>query len=387
MVTIGIDASRANVDHRTGTEWYIFNVLQELKQLIPAVGYRVILYTKTPLRADLLPLPPHWQVLTLRWRGVLWTQLRLSLHFLKWWQRPDILFIPAHTLPIIHPRRIVYVAHDLGFERWPKLYANTLIGGRLMNWLVRGVTLGRYGSSEFDYHHWSMRWAVKQAATIIAISHFTKRELQHFYAVAAERIQVIHNGFTSTDFFPLPAERRQHIPPYILYIGRVERKKNLQNLVSAMGQLRQLPHQLWLAGLSGFGAQAIRQLVTQLQLEAVVRFLGYVPQAELNSMLNQAAVFAFPSAYEGFGIPILEAMASGTPVVCSDIPALREIGGTACRYFDQTDPAAIAQVVQSVLQLSSHERERMVNRGYSQVKNFSWQRCASATWNVLRLTV
>ena len=129
MYTIGIDASRANVEHRTGTEWYIYNLLHQFKTTIPK-SYRVILYTKEPLRQDVLPLPENWENQVLRWPPkLLWTQLRMSLTMLRSSRRPDVLFIPAHTIPVIHPKNTIYVAHDLGFERYAELYANTYIGG------------------------------------------------------------------------------------------------------------------------------------------------------------------------------------------------------------------------------------------------------------------
>jgi glycosyltransferase involved in cell wall biosynthesis len=388
MKTIGIDASRANLRYRTGTEWYCFQLLHHFAKLIPPNDYRVILYVKEPLLPDLQTLPKHWQVKVLHWPPrLLWTQLRLSLHLLRPSQRPDVLFIPAHTIPLIHPQRTVYVAHDLGFERQPSLYANTYIGGRLMNLLVRLLTLGRYGTSERDYHRWSMRYAAVQASRIITISQFTKSELQHFYHVPVERITVVYNGYNSATLLPSPLTGTAVQPrDYFLYIGRIEHKKNIVNLLKGFAEFRRVtasPLKLCLVGQFGHGESDIWQTIRNEQLTDAVLLPGYVQQSELSAYWQRALAFVFPTNYEGFGIPILEAMSAGTVVACSDIPPLRELGEDNCLYFDQQSSAAIAQVLQKIVQLLPAERDRMIVAGRARAQLFSWENCASHTWQVI----
>lgn len=390
MKVIGIDASRANTTERTGTEWYIFNLIQQLKQLIPTDQYKVILYTKEPLLDDLLPLPTNWINQVLHWPPqLLWTQLRMSFTMLRPSKRPDLLFIPAHTIPIIHPRNSVYVAHDLGFERIPELYSNAYIGGRLMNALVRIGTLGHYSTNELDYHRWSMRFAVKHAKKIIAISEFTRSELMSLYNASSGMVTVIHNGMSNTDYTPLPSVPLPE-QPYILYVGRIEHKKNILKLVEAFSECKQrfhIPHQLMLVGSPGYGYEEIAQTIKQHNLESDVIQPGYVPQAKMNLLMNQASAFVFPSQYEGFGIPVLEALSAGIPVACSDIPPLREIGGNACWYFDQRNSVAMAETIVSALRASHDERERKQQIGFETVKQFTWERCALQTWQVLQTIV
>lgn len=377
MITIGIDASRANVRQRTGTEWYCYYLLQQFAQLYDPRQHRVILYVKEPLVEDLQNLPADWSVRVLRWPPkLLWTQLRLSLALCLPWRRPDVLFIPAHTIPIIHPKQTVYVAHDLGFERDPQLYANTYIGGRWLHWLIKLLTLGRYGTTELDYHRWSMRYAVRQASRIITISQFTKHELQACYPVADERISVIHNGYDQEQYVPPVTTTNSTVVPYLFYVGRIERKKNIDHLLQAFALLKtkyHLPHQLWLAGNLGYGFE-------HFQPTADIKLFGYITEAAKLKLLQQADLFVFPSQYEGFGIPVIEALACGTKVACSDISPLREIGGTACWYYDQTNPAAMAQVMQQALAADAVAARQ---RGLAQVKPFSWQRCGAETWQVL----
>ncbi|EKD75907.1 MAG: glycosyl transferase, group 1 [uncultured bacterium] len=387
MKTLGIDASRANVRQRTGTEWYCFHLLQELVRLIPLDQYQVTIYVKAPLVEDLRTLAEHWQVRVLRWPPrLLWTQLRLSLAMLRKSRRPDLLFIPAHTIPLIHPQQTVYVAHDLGFEREPQLYANTYIGGRIMNIIIRLLTFGKYGTSELDYHRWSMRFAVKKAAKIIAISQFTKTELQHFYSVPNERVAVIYNGYNK------PAAEKDATAPaperdLFLYIGRIEHKKNILNLLEAYAQFittNSTQNKLCLIGQFGFGQAEIMQKISELKLTNKIILPGYVLQTELAQYWKRAIAFVFPTNYEGFGIPILEAMSAGVVVACSDIAPLREVGGNACVYFNQQSPRAICSALQNISKLSNTERAQYIAAGQQRASQFSWKRCADETWQVLK---
>lgn len=386
MKTIGIDASRANVRHRTGTEWYCFHLLHELVKRIPKNDYHVVLYVKEPLVEDMQALAQHWEVRVLRWPpGLLWTQLRLSLHLWRRRTRPDVLFIPAHTIPIIHPQHTVYVAHDLGFERQPALYANTYIGGWLMHLVVKIFTLGRYGASELDYHRWSMQFAARTASKIIAISEFTKRELQHFYHVPDSRIAVVHNGYNPVKYVTddMTGPRRD----LFLYIGRIEHKKNIVHLVEGFAQYkRQNQNQLKLCliGQLGYGQEEIVQTIRRHRLADDVLLPGYVAQTDLVNYWRRTLGFVFPTNYEGFGIPILEAMAANTIVACSDIEPLHEVGGEACIYFDQTSPVAIARALEQLVTLTSMQRANYLAAGYKRIRLFSWERCAAQTWQVIK---
>lgn len=390
MITIGIDASRANLVQRTGTEWYAWQIIQGFKKLIPTNGYHVILYVKEPLVADLKPLPGNWEVKVLRWPPrLLWTQLRMSFHFIIPGRRPDVLYIPAHTIPIIHPSRVVYVAHDLGFERQAALYNTAYIGGKVMNAFIKIVTLGRYSTSEQDYHRWSMRFAAKHARRIVAISQFTRQELQDLYQVPATKIKVIYNGY-NTPTVTASVALKTSSPDCMVYIGRIEHKKNLLNLIEAYAQLSvqwtNCPP-LFCIGRPGFGAKDIQERIRALQLESRIKLVGYVGAAELQNYWQRAQLFILPSLYEGFGIPILEAMAQRVTVACSDLPPLREIGQEWCFYFNPNDPKDMAKKIRAAWELSEADRRVRLEGAYQHVRQFSWQRCAEQTWQVLQQEV
>ena len=277
-MVIGIDASRGNDLHRTGTEWYSFHLMNKLKSIIPSSD-TVVLYSKEPLQEDWAQLPPNWSSKVLSWKpGLLWTQVRLSWEMA--WRKPDVLFVPAHTIPFIHPKTVL-VAHDIGFEKEQQLYGSTQIGkksflGAVLGFVVRLITFGRYGTSELDYHRWAMRFGVKHACRIITISNFSKQEMVGAYHLDPSRIQVIWHA--------LPDEyRTTHIQieppatPVILYVGRIELKKNLGVVLEALNTLpvEQRPKVVFI-GKDGLGADQIKRQVTQLHLESSVKFTGYL---------------------------------------------------------------------------------------------------------------
>lgn len=169
-MTIGIDASRANKKEKTGTEWYSYYLIQHLKKIIPP-QYRVILYAKEPLTDGLEILPANWQSKVLNWPPkFLWTQWRLSLEML--FHPVDLLFVPAHTISLIHPKKTVTVCHDIGFVRFPQYYS----------------------VKERMYHRFTMWLALKCAKIIITPSQFTKNEIMDVYKVSEKKIKVIYHG-------------------------------------------------------------------------------------------------------------------------------------------------------------------------------------------------
>ncbi|MBI2411051.1 MAG: glycosyltransferase family 4 protein [Candidatus Kerfeldbacteria bacterium] len=364
---IGIDASRANSLTRTGTEWYSYHVIQELKKLIPA-EHEVVLYSKEPLRADLADLPAHWRSRVLHWPPkLLWTQFRLSLEMLL--HRPDVLYIPAHTIPLIHPKKIALVVHDVGFERQTELYS----------------------TKEKAYHRFAMKLAVKYATSIITVSAFSKSEIVDVYHIDPKRITVIFNGLNNYEYdsasIPFSSlEQRLHIrKPYLLFIGRVEQKKNIPFLIDIFAILKTQYHfsgQLILAGSPGFGHDDVMNRIAAHQLKQDVIQTGWIEEHELRTLMQNATLFVFPSAYEGFGIPILEAMQAGIPVVCSAIPALQEVGGEAACYMDIHSSHSAAEKINALL-AAPDQMMTLRQKGTERVKQFSWSATAAQTWKTI----
>lgn len=372
-IVIGIDASRANKIKKTGTEWYSYNLIQELKKITPHhrdAGF--ILYSSEPLRGDLGILPPNWESRVLSWLPKrFWTQIRLSWEM--WRRPPDILFIPAHTIPIIHPKRVITTCHDLGFINFSKAYG----------WL------------EKKYHKFALNFAVKNAEKIIAVSEFTKNELFKYTKVASEKVVVIYNSYDKEKYKLIDdksvvekvLEKYKIKEPYLLYIGRLETKKNMPGLVQAFSILKNNYESLHdlrlvLVGSRGFGYEEVKKKIERNNANSEIITPGWVDEEDLPYLLSSAELFVYPSFYEGFGIPILEAMATGVPVLASNIPALREVGGEAAYFIDPNSPEKIAEGIYKILSAENLKKD-LIKNGLEQAQKFSWEKCARETIKLL----
>ncbi len=403
---IGIDASRANRAHKSGTEWYSYYAIRALAKLDDHNEY--ILYSDTPIVGSLANLQndeaeetrPHYKngfqiiksphnnfkakILKWPWK-FFWSQGRLSLEMI--FNAPDLLFVPAHALPIIHPRKSVVTIHDIGFKRDAKLYERTQIGAGkqrrqgIVNALVRLITLGRFGANSFDYLDWSTDYALKHAKAVIAISHFTKAELTDVYGNKKNNIYVIHNSYNDELYRPVGNDVRGEavlakyglLRPYIFYVGRLEKKKNIATLVEAFYFLKsqhpELKHRLYLVGDASFGFDDIKYSIYGFRLENHIRATGWIAEADLPYIYSFADAFVFPSNYEGFGIPLLQAMATKTPIVASRASSIPEIAGDAAVLFDPSSPRDMAEKIFEVLS-NVNLRKELINKGEERVKNF-----------------
>lgn len=418
---IGIDASRANRQRKTGTEWYSFYLIRELARLDSANQY--ILYTDRPLKPELSNLTddgslqpenydqhgcqiiksPHnnFKAKVLSWPfRYFWTHGRLSLEML--FRAPDVLFVPSHVLPLIHPRRSVVTIHDVGFARISRLYPRLNIGPagrsehRLLDWLVRLFTGGRYGANLQDYLAWSTRFSLRHASKIITVSDFSKKEIADIYKDLPpkdfEKIIAIANGYDERYFRPIDDHaaiervlRKYGLkPPYVFYLGRLERKKNTPALVEAFGLLPSSlsGHSLVLTGSAGYGYDEVEYMISQYGLDQRVVRTGWVEESDLPCIFSAASAFVFPSRYEGFGIPLIEAMACGVPVAASNVEPVKEVVNGAALLFDPADTQAMVMAMERLL-TDPGLRADLIARGLARAKDFSWRRSAAATLEVL----
>lgn len=362
-VTIGVDASRTLPAHRTGTEQYSVALLKALMAMDTPHHWR--LYAPGPPPADLTPLPPQWE-----WRSLpfprLWTHARLSWEMLRC--PPDVLFVPAHVVPVCHPRRTVVTIHDLGYLHFPEAHRD----------------------ASRRYLDWSTRWSVRAARRVIAVSRATRDDLVAKLQVPAEKIAVVPHG-VGTAMRPTPpdnvAEMRSRLgiaPSYVLALGTVQPRKNLQRLIRAFAGVvaAGLPHTLVVAGQMGWLAEPIYAEVAARGLVNRVLFTGYVADADLPALYTGADALAFVSRYEGFGMPALEAMACGTPVVAADTSSLPEVIGDAGLLVNPEDEIAIAAALTRILSDSDLHAEYRI-RARKRAAAFSWERCARETLAVL----
>lgn len=394
---IGIDASRANRQHKSGTEWYSFYLIKNLAAFDKKNKYW--LYIDTPPAPELagaVAANPNFSFKFLKWPlPFFWTLGRLTLEM--FWKRPDVLFIPAHGLPLFGPRQTINTIHDIAFVRERNLYRSekiktrTVGSRRIINFLIKLLTLGEYRSESVDYLFWSTAFALRHAGKIITVSEFTKREILSLYPkTPAAKIIVIHNGYNKGLYRQLsqPEKIREILdryglePPYFLYVGRLEKKKNTLALIEALALLRenqpQIKEKLVLIGDAGFGYDEIKYVIEEFNLDDDVCMPGWVKEEDMPYIFNAASAFIFPSKHEGFGIPVLQALACGVPTTVSNIPVLKEIAGDAVLYFNQNDNREIATAMARIISDQKLKAELKV-KGLARVKEFSWEKCARAT--------
>ncbi|MDW8404874.1 glycosyltransferase family 1 protein [Chloroflexus sp.] len=363
MITIDIDASRATMAQRTGTERYSYEVIAALDRIAP-VEVKFRLYINGG-RERLPPLSERALVRDIRLPR-LWTHLRLGPA--SWLARPRVLFVPAHVVPLLHPPTVVTI-HDVGYRVFPEAH-----------------TARRRLELEL-----TTRWSLRAARRVIAVSQATKRDLVNWYGVHPDRITVAHLGLSATFAPPddpqcVSAVRARYglRRPYLLYIGTVQPRKNLVRVIEALAVALAAGYDLDLviAGKRGWLSEPIEQRARELGVADRVRFTGYVADADLPALLAGALAFVFPSLYEGFGIPVLEAMACGAPVITSTISSLPEVAGDAALLVDPLDTNAIAA---TIMRLHDHDdlRADLRRRGFARVRQFTWEACAQRTLEVL----
>jgi len=358
-MTIGINAAAALKQPRTGVEEYTYQLIKHLTMLPEAREHRFFLFVPNlPKEGFGFPLPENFIVKKLNWPlPFLWTQIRLALEML--FKSPDILFVPVHILPFFHPKKSVVAIHGLEYEYWPQCYSF------FRRWYLR----------------WSTKSALKRARRIITISENTKDDLLKLYGGDAGKIEAVLHGVSKPE---VKIKMKNINEPYLLYLGRIETKKNIRGILEAYEILKEkykLPHKLILAGAPGYGYGNLKFKIKNLKLKIIE--LGYVSEDEKWQLLLNADIFLFPSFYEGFGLPVLEAQAAGAPVITSDNSCLPEVAGEGALLVNPQNPAQIAKAAIAIID-DKVLRDRLIQLGYENVKRFSWEKCARETLNILK---
>lgn len=371
-LTIGIDASRAVIAQRTGTEHYSASLLAALTTLPEAQEHSFRLYVNMASAEEALErlgfdLPPKWQVVAAPFPRM-WTHLRLSWEMLR--KSPGVLFVPSHVVPLWHPRRTVVTVHDLGYLEYPQSHTRF---SRL-------------------YLHLSTLFSSRSARRVIAISEATKRDLVRHYRVPPRKISVIYHGrdpiFTPVDDAARKAEVTAKYgvrESYCIHVGTLQPRKNLGLLVEAWDILRgsmEQPPQLLLAGKRGWLYDSLFETVQARGLGDLVRFADYVERDDLPALYSGALALTFPSLYEGFGLPPLEAMSCGTPVIASTASSLPEVVGDGGILLDPHDPHPWAEAVQRLIGDPNLQAE-LGRKGLERASQFTWERSARETLRVL----
>ncbi len=277
----------------------------------------------------------------------------------------DLVHAPVFVGPLAAPCPVVITIHDLSFIRFPDLFRR---GNRL-------------------YLTVMTRLSTRRARRLIAVSDHTASETARLLGVPRERIDVVYHG-VDPSFRPLSADevssfRRRHRLPerFVLFVGTLEPRKNLARLIEAFARIYDGEVKLVLVGGRGWLYDDLFSTVQRLDIEDGVRFAGYVRSEELPLWYNAATVFAYPSLYEGFGMPVTEAQACGTPVLTSNCSSLPEAAGHGALLVDPYDVESIAAGLKQLLE-DAALRETQRERGLAHARTFDWSRTAEETAQV-----
>ena len=350
---IAIDASRTTVPHVTGTEHYALEMIRGVIRLNDTreQPHRITLYFRDQPDDALFPKSDHvtHKVLPM---PRLWTQTAFAAAL--WRDRPDVTWVPAHTLPFLMPGRTVVTVHDIGYRVYPSAHP-----------LRQRIPLEIY-----------TRFSQRRADLVIADSQATANDLTRYYGTSAQKIRVVYPGVTPPSVTgDLAAVRDKYGIPerYWLFIGTLQPRKNIAAIVGAYHQWRaanpRCPAALVLAG--GRGWKFNEQWVAG---DGVIQ-TGYIDEVDKGVLMAGAFGLVFPSLYEGFGFPVVEAMGLGTPVVCSDTSSLPELGGEAVMYAKPRNIRMIADHM-NILTEESDLRAALIEKGYAQAAKFRWDDAA-----------
>jgi len=358
---IGIDASRAARKIRTGTENYSRNLIFNLAKIDKSNSY--ILYVGPDYDGCFDTLGKNFNVKIIQNKRF-WTQIGLSSEMLR--SKPDVLFVPSHILPLVTPKKTVVTIHDLAWKYFPQAYSKGEI--RLQNLAIKR--------------------AIKKKSRIIVYSKSTASDLKKFYRIDSDRIHFVSMGFApSASNAELSVNLKDKIDgKYILSVGRLESKKNLVNLIKAYTMLRSekdTKEKLVLVGKPGYGYYEIKQEIDQnKKFKNDIILTGFVSDYDLAALYSHASLFAFPSFYEGFGFPVLEAFAAGVPVVTSKTSSMPEVAGSGALFINPEKPFEIAAAMSQILN-KPELAKKLVDAGKDQLKKYSWDKCAEETLAVL----
>jgi len=360
---IGVDARPLSYQ-LTGIGVYLKHLLDEIQKIDHQNDYYLI--SNGPIDYDLNN--PRWSKvagrLDRKLLSTLWMQLNVPLIAVR--RNLDLFWGSRHHLPLLLSPgiRTVVTVHDIV----NRLYPGTMA---LPNLLVERSL---------------MKLSLKRSDAIIADSRSTAADIKNKLGISVNKIDTIHLG---TPVFPREPKRgleqRNSIPSkYFLFVGTLDPRKNFERIFKAFELLRPLSQGLHLVivGGEGWKNKNFLKMIRTHSLKTHIHMTGYLPRDRLVSYYENAICLMFPSLYEGFGLPILEGMSCGTPVITSNVSSMQEVAGDAALLVDPYDIGAIAEAMNKLLR-DEQLRERLISMGFQRAKEFSWKKCAEQTLKVL----
>ena len=369
---IAIQAADLDAERIDGTRVYILNLLKYFGTLDQSDVF--FIYHKQHFNPELQPPTfSNYQIKKITF-PFFWTQIRFCLAINQ--DKPDILWMPMHNIPVFKSKKIkaVVTIHDLAFKHFPEMFTK----------------------KELVKLNFLTGMAIKKSDGIITVSKSSKKDILKFYPqIAEDKIKVIYHGFDSLVFNQtrdLKAEQKikeefKIRGDYILYVGAIQPRKNLEVLIEAFQKLKSVEKyknlKLVLAGEKAWLWENIFKKINKSPCKKDILTPGKVNFENVGHLMRGASVFVFPSLYEGFGIPILEAMASHIPVICAHNSSLPEVAGEASLFFQGDSSSDLSAKIKTILE-NENLRKRLVEKGQEQIKKFSWEKCAQETLDYLK---
>jgi len=361
---IGIDGNEANVLKRVGISEYAFELLTQFQQMqIPNVSFRI--YLKDIPLSDMPSESAYWHYEVFGPRKM-WTQFALPVRLFLEKKRPDVFFSPSHYAPRFSPVKTAIAIMDVSYLRFPELFAKKDL---------------------YQLESWTA-YSVKNASKIFTISQSSKNDIIKFYRVKEQHVVVTYPGIkkniqkvVSMDIL----QKAYQIPAkYILFVGTIQPRKNITRLIEAFSKLSQKYKDvdLVIAGKKGWLYESIIESPKKFGVSERVHILNFVSDEDLASLYSHALCMVLPSLYEGFGLPVLEAMKYGCPVITSNVSSLPEAGGDACLYVDPEDISDITLKMEKMIS-SDALRKSFIKKGKEHLKKFSWEKAAKETLTIL----
>ena len=375
---IGIDGNEANVEKRVGIGEYSFELLKKFEEF-QISNFKFQIYLKNPPLGHMPKEREGWKYIIFGPK-LLWTQFALPLKLFTQTNKPDVFFSPSHYAPRFSPVPTVISIMDLSFIHYPYMFTKKDLR-QLRSWTS---------------------YSARQASVIFAISDASKNDIIKEYKLASDKVVVTHLGIKQKEDKNIVKNIREKYDitsDFILFVGTIQPRKNLMRLIDAFSRIVSNKNQinsneldknsknsrnlrLVIVGKKGWQYEEILDAPKKFNVEERVLFLDFVPDEDLIALYKEAACFVLPSLYEGFGLPILEAMKYGCPVITSNVSSMPEAGGDAALYVNPEDVEDIAKKIESLLDNDSLRRE-LIEKGYKQIKKFSWEKTARETLDAL----
>lgn len=360
---IGIDGNEANVPKRVGISEYAFELLNEFKK--NSVHTQFLIYLKDMPLGDMPQESENWKYLVFGPKK-LWTQFALPFHLFTQKNKPDVFFSPSHYGPRFSPIPTAIAIMDVSYLRFPELFAKKDLY-QLENWTA---------------------YSAKNATRIFTISDASKNDIITFYQVKKEDIIVTYPGIKQgvTQSTAMETLQKKYTIPrkYILFVGTIQPRKNIGRLIEAFAKIatKYSDVDLVIVGKKGWMYEPILEMPEKYHVSNRIHVLNFISDDDLTGLYTNALCFVLPSLYEGFGLPVLEAMKYGCPVITSNTSSLPEAGGDACLYVDPRDVSDIALKLEKMIS-DQKLRKALIAKGKEHIKKFSWEVSAKKTLAVL----